>query len=150
MNFYYYFCCFRQQTCCSKGVHNNKSSLYLFWNRTVCNLDRKLVCYWSVTLLLWLVCYCAANAYIWYSFSLSRDITILVKFHWIFRLKLRIFHVTPCRLTYLTFPCVYMYFFSSSPMLRFVFICKCIITWTNTGDKVKWQVFQQNVACIVE
>ena len=46
MNLYYYFCCCRQQTCCPKGVHNNKSSLYLFLNRNVCDLDRKLPCYW--------------------------------------------------------------------------------------------------------
>ena len=46
MTFYYYFCCCRQQTCCPDGVHNNKSSLYLFLNRNVCDLDRKLACYW--------------------------------------------------------------------------------------------------------
>ena len=45
--------------------------------------------------------------------------TILVKFRWNSRLKVRIFHVTPTQPTYLTFP--REYFFSPSPMLRFEF-----------------------------
>ena len=45
--------------------------------------------------------------------------TILVKFRWNSRLKVRMFHVTPTQPTYLTFP--REYFFSPCPMLRLEF-----------------------------